>query len=342
MHEYIKSCPFCRQPIHEDAIKCHHCQSSLARSDGPSQTEKIAELVIKSVGAIPIIMALLLVIAGLYGIRTLSDVHDFAKRAEDAAKSIETQNLTLNKIVIAQIARDIDRLLNELSIDSAAPRADQIRADLRERLAALKQNDPIGYESDSRSLLLQALFAYYDKQYDLARQLLNKTNSKELNKFRLLGIVLLRKAAQSNNSDEVRTLQEEADRHFAEAQRLARREKRTIYLLDGNRAGSLAMLGQYKEAERIQLSLIEKDKEDVLNYYNLAAIYALWGKLEKTKLDKALDALDKGIEHGLDKSENLTKQSLDDEKDFANLRIETAPLEIRRRYTEIRKRFPDK
>ncbi len=331
----VTHCPFCRESINAEAMKCPHCHSILIKGEGPSPSthEKIAELVIKSVGVIPILMGLLLVIAGIFGVKTLGDVQEFAKRAEVASQSIEAQKKTIHKLLIAEIGRSLDSLLNDLRIDSASPKALRTRQELKEMVTTLEQHEPGEAGKGSRGVLARALFAYYEKRYDDGLALLKQADH-EVNKFRLLGIITSRKAEKTGNAAEAKKFYEEADRYFETAEKMAEKESRRLLKNRANRAASKAKLGQHIEAEKMFLDLIAKEPDELLHYYNMSAMYSLGGQL-----GKALDSLEKGVTLGLAASGDLTRKDLDTDPDFNNLLLSKEP-EIQRRLGELRKKLP--
>ncbi len=144
-----KSCPFCQEKINKAAIKCRYCQSTLTEIFASSKTEKLAELVIKAVGIIPILLSIVLLIftiigfiLGYLGIKTLSDVEKYSEKAKQSCDFIERRAHLQNKLIPLVLDLTLDNLLNNLPVDSGSSKAENIKKQLRGILDELKNNDP--------------------------------------------------------------------------------------------------------------------------------------------------------------------------------------------------------
>jgi hypothetical protein len=107
-------CPFCKEPIKPDALKCRHCQSAIFKATDSSSTEKIADLVVRAVGIVPIVMTLLFLVASVYGFKTLSDVREFAKQAENASVAIESDFKNLQTSTNPDVRRRYSEFLKRI------------------------------------------------------------------------------------------------------------------------------------------------------------------------------------------------------------------------------------
>ena len=331
-----KSCPFCKEQIREDAIKCRFCQSSLVAEAGPLRTEKLAEYVIKAVGVIPIMMTLLLVIAGVFGISSVMDVSKSTKRAEDAAATIESKSELIDKLSADVAELHIETLLNELNIDSKAAKAEKIRRELKELLDLATKHGPSEIQRRSVYFLAEALFDYYGMKYDEGLALLDKADD-SVNKFRLGGALWLRKAdnAKRISDAEAKKYYAKAYDQFAMADQIGNTEHRLLVKNKVNRALAAARLENYREAEAAWLEIFNKNLQEQDDYYLFASMYARWGKL-----DRACDYLEKGLDRGLAGSADVRKKDVSEDADFDGLRASKDP-KIRARYAAIVKRLGD-
>jgi len=332
--EQEKPCPFCKELIKGDALKCRYCQSLLMDTSAPAKTEKLAELVIKSVGTIPVMMALLFAIAAVVGIKTISDVREYSKQARQYAESIKADEQIYQKVVVRTLAEQINSLVNDLNVDSNAPRAVTIRKDLTELIENIRRYKAADYDKNSGYRLAVALSYYYDKHYNEGINLLKQTEDSP-SKFRILGILTAAKADDAEKKgrmSEAKSLSQDAYDDYKKAESLLTREE--FRLLDKNRfdrADRAAVLGNFPEAEAIYKELHRKDPHDLLIYYNTATLYCRCGELKKS-----LDILDDGIKEGLISEHELSKKDLMEDMGFKNLRSSTLP-EIKKRFDAILK-----
>lgn len=313
-------CPFCKEEIRQDALKCRYCQSATVVTPSAPSNDRLAELLLKWVGVVPLMMTLLLAVAGFYGWSSMSDVRKMVEKAEEAAKSIESKNKFIDKLVTDRIESHLVTLLNEISIDSGVPRAIALRKDLRELVDSAASARTAG-ESHQRRVLTcaEALVAYYDKRYDAATKLLQGTEDSAL-KFRLLGAVAHRQsmdATRDKRPEEAKRFAQSAYEHATRATEMARkeRENRLLTKYASNQAAAAAATGRYDEAEKHFLLLIRDDASDLMHYYNIAALYSKW-----SKVDKALDYLELGAKRGLVEAGEFTTKDLNEDPDFQRLR----------------------
>ena len=225
-------------------------------------------------------------------------------------------------------------LLNELSIDSASPRTLRIKQDLKELLTELDKADDVLSKNPKR-LLLKALFAYYDKNYDAALEFARQSDD-DLIKFRIIGISLSQKADQAEragNQPQAKTLREDALTAFMTADKMGKGENRILITNLSNLGGAYLKAGDYEKAETAMNTVLKKEPDNQINYYNLAALYSRWNKL-----DQALDQLETGAKLETGKWE-ITRQSLNDDVDFNPLRDSKDPT-IQSRYLELLKKIP--
>jgi hypothetical protein len=330
-----KACTFCKAEILEDAIKCRYCQSSLFGESGASKSERLADLVIKCVGVVPLMMTLLLAIAGTFGLQTMSEVKELAKKADASARSIQERSKLIDKLVGDYAERRMEVLLNELPIDSTAPTAERIRQELRESLNLLKKEAPDAAGQRSTFLLVEALMSYYDHKYDDALDFLKKAD-KSVNQLRLSGIVTHRKAGevQKQDNQEGNRLFERAYTYFSDAETMAKSENRLLIKNKKNRAMVAARLGKYEVAENIWLDIFKRGSPELRDYYLVASMYSRWAKPAE-----ACKYLEEGIGKGLADAGEITRKDVAEDPDFQNLKT-SRDQKIQACYAEIVKKLP--
>jgi hypothetical protein len=99
----MTTCPYCKEPVQDNALKCPHCQSYIVPTAAPKGSSDSADLVIKFVGVISIILTITGgLIAGL-GLTSLSDV-----RKQSETTAAETRKLLED--VKSQIAKYKDEI----------------------------------------------------------------------------------------------------------------------------------------------------------------------------------------------------------------------------------------
>lgn len=349
-NENEKSCPFCKEKINEAAIKCRYCQSLLNEVSASSKTEKLAELIIKFIGIIPIAMGILLAAGAIYGYQKLSDLEKITEKAEKQAASSEkycksseeysksteghlkrigAQADLYAKVVSHTTELTLNPLLDDLTVDSESLKAKNIRKKLKGLLEGIENYKNPDLENSSAVKMAKGIFAYYDGEYDKAVEIIKQADE-STNKYRLLGIVIMNKAKKTKNVDEAKSLNMEAYAYFNKAEETIGKEEQQLKNKNhANLAIVFFKLGKYKESEDIYVDLLRKDPDNLLYYYNMACLYSQWGKL-----DESIKFLKDGIYKGLIKEGELTKKDLTEDPDFKNLRSSTDP-KIKKGYLDI-------
>jgi len=330
-------CPFCKEKINEGAVKCRYCQSLLTEVSASSKTERLAELVIKAVGTIPIMITILLVIAAYFGLKTLSDAQDYAKKAKESYESIEKQYRVNFILIQHNIESKLNVLLNDLDVDSKATKANDIRQELRQIFDAInKTYKTEDLEKIQSYKLTEGLLAYNDGDYDKAHEIILQANDTP-NKFRLLGAVANQKGYReevANNMNEAKKYYRVAYINFNKAGKMIAKDE--CKLLCKNKANLAAMasnIGDFDEAEVIFKGLIKDDPNQPIHYWNLARLYSQWGKL-----DLSIKTLEQGLK-GLVETRNISRDELINDPAFKNLRSSEKD-DIKKRFEAILEKLP--
>lgn len=321
----MKICIYCAEEIKDIARKCKYCGSMQSNSAQPTSTEKIADWVIKFIGTLSIVIAILVGVSSYWGFKNLREVQEEAGRVkaegEKGRKELqdvkdrlaETERMGRSHVV-DQIDRVVYSLLDRIDIDSPSESGKKAREELKRHVTELSRLEK-GMEKKDKSkvhFLIDGLFAYDADNYDAAINYLRKADQDSYSAHRILSIALTRAAQKlkaEKKMDKAANYFTEAEDHMKKALELIAQEDQRSKL-ETNLGVIAVARGDFKRARENLVKVTRADPDYSPAYYALAGASANEQKYEETI--KWLNvAIDKGMFRGY-KAKASKKIFLDD------------------------------
>jgi len=342
----MKICIYCAEEIKDIARKCRYCGSLQSHSDPASMAEKRADLVIKFIGALSIVIGILVGVSSFWGFKTLAQFQDEAKKIrkdnqeargelEDVKEDLAKLAGTSRSLTVEAINREVYFIVAKIDIDVDTEVAKRARRRLEKHKADLSiiEKRLEEKEKSKAHFLIEGLFAYDTKDYERAVNYLRKADQKENVTKRILAVALIRAGEKLKKEKQTK----KADDYFEEADALMRRALTLIVEADqrpkllNNLAGLDKVRGNLEGARKNLEELIASNPDSPVLYYNMATTFSLEGRYEK-----AVQWLNKAISKGMFKGPKA--KATDDyflkDKDFKKLR-EDWGSKNKRQYEEL-------